>query len=98
MGGAVGSLQNDSKIPKDTLDKVVINRDVKRQIAQKDAKLLKKQLREPWKPHKEIIKLLTERTKHQLGLFLFLTSPASLTPTLLPRVDNLHLLKSQSCW
>jgi hypothetical protein len=70
MGGAVGILQNDAKIPKEILDKISINRDVKRQIAQKDAKFLKKQLAEPWKPHKEIIKLLTERTKHQLGMFL----------------------------
>jgi hypothetical protein len=68
MGGAVGILQNDTKIPQEILDKVAINRDVKRQIAQKDAKFLKKQLAEPWKPHKEIIKLLTERTKHQLGI------------------------------
>lgn len=68
MGGAVGLLQNDQKIPKEIMDKILINRDVKRQIAQKDAKYLKKQLAEPWKPHKEIIKLLTERTKHQLGL------------------------------
>jgi hypothetical protein len=77
MGGAVGLLQNDSRIPKDTLDKVIINRDVKRQIAQKDAKLLKKLLREPWKPHKEIIKLLTERTKHQLELITYIFSRAN---------------------
>lgn len=68
MGGAVGLLQNDPNIPKDIMDKILINRDVKRQIAQKDAKYLKKQLSEPWKPHHEIIKLLTERTKHQLGI------------------------------
>jgi len=77
MGGAVGTLQNDSNISKDIIDKVIINRDVKRQIAQKDGRLLKKYLSEPWKPHKDIIKLLTERTKHQLELITYIFSRAN---------------------
>lgn len=77
MGGSVGTLQNDSNISKDIIDKIIINRDVKRQIAQKDGKLLKKYLSEPWKPHKDIIKLLTERTKHQLELITYIFSRAN---------------------
>jgi hypothetical protein len=67
MGSAVGTLQNDSNIPSMILNQILINREVKRQIAQKDSRYLRKLLVQPWKPHKEIITLLTERTKHQLG-------------------------------
>lgn len=91
MGAAAGILQNDSSIPEDIREKCEINRDVKRQIAQKDAKYLRKELAEPWKNHKAIIKLVTERTKHQLGPFFAL--PLELFVHSLVRYGGLYIFE-----
>ena len=77
MGSAIGTLQKNSNFPHEIIEKVIINRDVKREIAIKDAKFLKKELLEEWKRHNEIIKLLTERTKYQLELLTYIFSRAN---------------------
>lgn len=72
MGGAVSVLERDHDIPVDIREKYNRNLELKKRIAEKDAKYLRHHLLQTWKPHKDIIQLLTERTRYQLELVTYI--------------------------
>jgi hypothetical protein len=72
MGGAVTVLERDHDIPANIREKYNRNLELKKRIAEKDAKYLRHHLTQTWKPHKDIIQLLTERTRYQLELVTYI--------------------------
>ena len=72
MGGAVTVLERDTNIPVEIREKYERNLELKKRIAEKDAKYLRHHLMQTWKPHKDIIQILTERTKYQLELITYI--------------------------
>lgn len=65
-------LERDTDIPQEIREKYERNLDLKKKIAEKDAKYLRHYLSQTWKPHKDIIRLLTERTRYQLELVTYI--------------------------
>ncbi len=70
MGAAASVSSSCPADLSDITEKYDYNQEIKRQIAVKDATVIREQLSQTWIDHSSIIQLITERSKHQLQLAL----------------------------